>query len=167
MRLSDHDLLTDEIHPIDIVETLAEHHAWEFDRVGDDQIAMQVEGQWRSYSLTLAWSPADETLRLICTFEMEPPAARMPELYEVLNLANDMVWSGGFAYWQQQGLMVWRYGLLLTGGQIAASEQIDQMIQSAVAGCERFYPAFQLVAWADRDPESALELAITRAFGRA
>jgi len=85
----------------------------------------------------------------------------------VLNLANDMVWSGGFAYWQQQGLMVWRYGLLLTGGQIAASEQIDQMIQSAVAGCERFYPAFQLVAWADRDPESALELAITRAFGRA
>ncbi len=167
MRLSDHDLLTDEIHPIDIVETLAEHHAWEFDRVGDDQIAMQVEGQWRSYSLTLAWSPADETLRLICTFEMEPPAARMPELYEVLNLANDMVWSGGFAYWQQQGLMVWRYGLLLTGGQIAASEQIDQMIQSAVAGCERFYPAFQLVAWADRDPESALQLAITRAFGRA
>ncbi len=167
MRLSDHDLLTDEIHPIDIVETLAEHHAWEFDRVGDDQIAMQVEGQWRSYSLTLAWSPVDETLRLICTFEMEPPAARMPELYEVLNLANDMVWSGGFAYWQQQGLMVWRYGLLLTGGQIAASEQIDQMIQSAVAGCERFYPAFQLVAWADRDPESALELAITRAFGRA
>lgn len=167
MRLSDHDLLTDEIHPIDIVETLAEHHAWEFDRVGDDQIAMQVEGQWRSYSLTLAWSPADETLRLICTFEMEPPAARLPELYEVLNLANDMVWSGGFAYWQQQGLMVWRYGLLLTGGQIAASEQIDQMIQSAVAGCERFYPAFQLVAWADRDPESALQLAITRAFGRA
>ena len=167
MRLSDHDLLTDEIHPIDIVETLAEHHAWEFDRVGDDQIAMQVEGQWRSYSLTLAWSPADETLRLICTFEMEPPAARMPELYEVLNLANDMVWSGGFVYWQQQGLMVWRYGLLLTGGQIAASEQIDQMIHSGVAACERFYPAFQLVAWADRAPESALKLAITRAYGRA
>ena len=36
MPLSEHDLLTDEIHPIDIVETLAEHHAWEFDRVGDD-----------------------------------------------------------------------------------------------------------------------------------
>lgn len=167
MPLSEHDLLSDEIHPIDIVETLAEHHAWEFDRVGDDQIAMQVEGQWRSYSLTLAWSSADETLRLICTFEMEPPAARMAELYEILNLANDMVWSGGFAYWQQQGLMVWRYGLLLTGGQMAASEQIDRMIHAAVAGCERFYPAFQLVAWADRAPEAALELAITRAYGRA
>lgn len=167
MPLSEHALFTDDIHPIDIVETLAEHHAWEFDRVGDDQIAMQVEGQWRSYSLTLAWAPRDETLRLICTFEMEPPAARMPELYEILNLANDMVWSGGFSYWAQQGLMVWRYGLLLSGGQMAASEQIDQMILAAVAGCERFYPAFQLVAWADRAPEDALNLAITQAYGRA
>ncbi|MCA0203234.1 YbjN domain-containing protein [Pararhodobacter sp.] len=167
MPLSEHDLLTDEIHPIDIVETLAEHHAWEFDRVGDDQIAMAVEGQWRSYSLTLAWSAPDETLRLICTFEMEPPSARMPELHEILNLANDMVWSGGFSYWAQQGLMVWRYGLLLSGGQIAASEQVDQMIRTAVAACERFYPAFQLVAWADRAPEEALKLAITQAYGRA
>ena len=48
----------DDLHPIDIVETLAEHHAWEFDRVTDDQIAMAVEGQWRTYSLTLAWSRA-------------------------------------------------------------------------------------------------------------
>jgi hypothetical protein len=65
--------------PIDIVETLAEHHAWEFDRVTDDQIAMAVEGQWRTYSLTLAWSDADETLRLICTFEMEPARRQDPQ----------------------------------------------------------------------------------------
>ena len=161
------DLLSDEIHPIDIVETLAEHHAWQFDRVGDDQIAMAVEGQWRSYSLTLAWSGADETLRLICTFEMDPPDARLPELYETLNLANDQVWSGGFAYWRPQSLMVWRYGLMLGGGQMAAPEQIDRMIHAAVANCERFYPAFQLVAWADRAPEEALKIAMQQAYGRA
>ncbi len=161
------DLLSDEIHPIDIVETLAEHHAWEFDRVGDDQIAMAVEGQWRSYSLTLAWSGSDETLRLICTFEMDPPDARLPELYETLNLANDQVWSGGFAYWRPQSLMVWRYGLMLGGGQMAAPEQIDRMIHAAVANCERFYPAFQLVAWADRAPEEALKIAMQQAYGRA
>jgi hypothetical protein len=167
MALSEDNFLTDEIHPIDIVETLAEHHAWDFDRVADDQIAMAVEGQWRTYSLTLAWSGADETLRLICTFEMEPPDDRMPEMHEVLNLTNDMVWSGGFTYWAQQRLMVWRYGLLLSGGQVAAPEQIDQMIRNAVGTCERFYPAFQLVAWADRAPEDALKLAISQAYGRA
>ncbi|MEZ5751168.1 MAG: YbjN domain-containing protein [Paracoccaceae bacterium] len=167
MALPEDHLLTDTIHPIDIVESLAQYHAWEFDRVADDQIAMAVEGQWRSYSLTLAWSHNDETLRLICTFDMEPPDERLGAFYEVLNLANDMSWGGGFTYWAQQRLMVWRYGLMLSGGQIAAPEQIDQMIQTAIAGCERFYPALQLVAWAERDPSEAIKLAIAQAYGRA
>ena len=62
--------LEDEIHPIDIVEDLAEHHEWEFDRIEENQIAMVVQGQWRTYSITLAWSDFDETLRLICSFEI-------------------------------------------------------------------------------------------------
>lgn len=167
MSLAEDVYVDDAIHPIDMVETLAAHHAWEFDRVADDQIAMAVEGLWRNYSVTLAWSGVDETLRLICTFEMEPPEERMDALHEVLNLTNDMVWSGGFTYWAAQRLMVWRYGLMLTGGQMAAPEQIDTMIHNALENCERFYPAFQLVAWADREPESALKLAIAQAYGRA
>jgi hypothetical protein len=167
MSLSEDYSTTDDLHPIDIVETLAEHHDWEFDRVTDDQIAMAVEGQWRTYSLTLAWSAGDETLRLICTFEMEPPEGRMGELYEVLNRANDMVWTGAFTYWTEQKLMVWRYGLVLTGGQIANSEQIDRLIASAVMAAERFYPAFQLVAWADHAPADAMKVAIAEAYGRA
>ena len=34
--------LEDDIHPIDIVEHLAEYHDWDFDRLGDDQIARNV-----------------------------------------------------------------------------------------------------------------------------
>lgn len=158
---------SDEIHPIDIVETVAAHHAWDFDRMGDDQIAMAVEGQWRTYSLTLAWTGQDETLRLICTFEMDPPAARMPALLETINLANDQVWSGAFTYWQAQRLMVWRYGLLLNGGQVAGAEQINHMISAAVTAAERYYPAFQLVSWGNDTPQSALKVAIAEAYGRA
>ncbi len=167
MSISEDFLLSDDLHPIDIVEDLAAHHDWEFDRVTDDQIAMAVEGQWRTYSLTLAWSAQDETLRLICTFEMEPPEARMGELYDVLNRCNDMVWTGAFTYWAEQKLMVWRYGLCLAGGQMAGFEQIDRLISSAVLAAERFYPAFQLVAWGDRSPADAMKVAIAEAYGRA
>ena len=167
MSLSEDFLTTEDLHPIDIVETLAESHDWEFDRVTEDQIAMAVEGQWRTYSLTLAWSPQDETLRLICTFEMEPPEHRMGELYDVLNRTNDMVWTGAFTYWAEQKLMVWRYGLVLAGGQIAGPEQIDRLISSAVMAAERFYPAFQLVAWAEHTPADAMKVAIAEAYGRA
>lgn len=167
MSLSEDFLHTEELHPIDIVEHLAEHHAWDFDRVADDQIAMAVEGQWRTYSITLAWSGYDEMLRMICTFEMEPPEEKLPQLYEALNRANDICWSGAFSYWHAQRLMVYRYGLLLGGGQMASPEQIDRMISGAVQAAERFYPAFQLVAWADRSPEDALQVAIAEAYGRA
>jgi len=167
MAATEHFLETEDLHPIDIVETLAEAQAWDFDRVADDQIAMAVEGQWRTYSITLAWSAYDETLRLICTFEMEPPEARLPELYEALNLTNDQIWAGAFTYWYEQRLMVYRYGLVLAGGQMAGPEQLNLLIGSAVVNSERFYPAFQLATWGDRSVEDAMKVAISEAYGRA
>lgn len=166
MALSEQ-FLSDDVHPIDIVENLAEHNDWQFDRVGDDQIAMAVEGQWRTYSITLAWSAYDETLRMVCTFEMDPPSDKVPALFEALNEINDQCWSGAFTYWREQKLMVYRYGLLMSGGQGASPEQIDTIITAAVLNAERYYPAFQLVVWGDRTPRDAMQVAIAEAYGRA
>ncbi len=159
--------LSDDLHPIDIVESLATECEWDFDRLGQDQIAMAIEGQWRTYSITLAWSEYDETLRLICTFEMEPPEARLPVIYETLNEINDQCWAGALSFWSEQQLMVWRYGLILAGGQMACPDQIDTMIRAAVLSAERYYPALQLVAWGDRTPADAMQVAIAEAYGRA
>lgn len=161
------DILTEDLDPIDLVETLAEYREWDFDRVADNQIAMSVEGQWRSYTLTLAWSGRDETLRLVCTFELAPPEDRAGALMELVNRVNDECWTGAFCYWADRQMMVWRYGLVLAGGQMASAGQIDRMIASAVAQCERFYPAFQLIGWGNRDPEAAMQIAIAEAYGHA
>ena len=158
---------TGDLHPIDLVETVAESHEWDFDRVAEDQIAMVVEGQWRSYSITLAWSDIDETLRMVCCFEMEPPADALPRLYEVLNLANDECWTGAFTYWPDQKLMVFRYGLALAGGVCAQVDQINHIVAEAILAGERYYPAFQLVAWGDRTAAQALQIAMAEAYGRA
>jgi len=160
-------LTTEDLHPIDIVESLAEHNAWDFDRVSDEQIAMAVEGTWRTYSISLAWCGYDETLRLICNFDMDPPEERRPALYHALDLANDRVWTGAFTLWTEQNLMVYRYGLNLVGGATASAEQISAMMRAAIVACERFYPAFQLVCWGDETPEQAMKVAMTEAYGRA
>ena len=166
MALTEH-FYEDEVHPIDIVEHIAEHHEWDFDRIADDQIAMAVEGQWRTYSITLAWSGFDETLRMICTFEMQPPKEKLGALFEVLNSINDQCWAGAFTFWQDHSLMVYRYGLVLSGGQVASPEQIDTLISSAVSSAERYYPALQLVVYGDQPPQQALQVAIAEAYGRA
>lgn len=163
----DHFLETEDLHPIDTVETLAQAHEWDFERIAEDQIAMAIEGQWRTYSITLAWSDQDETLRMVVTFDMEPPKDRLPALYETLNLTNDMCWAGAFTYWEKQKMMVYRYGLLLAGGAGAGPDQVDQMLSAAIMASERYYPAFQLTCWGDSTPEEAMKVAIAEGYGRA
>jgi hypothetical protein len=63
--------------------------------------------------------------------------------------------------------MVYRYGLVMTGGQEVNADQIDTLITAAVLSAERYYPAFQLAVWGDRTPKQALEVAIAEAYGRA
>ncbi|MBO9478783.1 YbjN domain-containing protein [Shimia sp. R11_0] len=166
MALSEQ-FLEEDLHPIDIVEHLAEGRDWNFDRIADDQIAMAVEGQWKTYSITLAWSAFDETLRMVCSYEAEPPRSKLPQLYEVLNAVNDECWGGAFTYWEQQKLMIYRYGLVLSGGQMASPDQIDTMIRTAIENAERFYPAFQLVVWGEQTVKDAMQVAIAEAYGRA
>ncbi|WP_112322397.1 YbjN domain-containing protein [Oceanibium sediminis] len=167
MSTVEQDFLSEDLHPIDIVETLAESHDWDFDRVGDDQIAMAIEGSWRTYSLTLAWSGHDETLRMICAFDLDPETERLPALYEAMGRANDKCWAGAFTLWLEQKLMVFRYGLILSGGASASAEQIIEMVRNAVTTSERFFPAFQLVLWSGETPEKAMQVAMTEAYGRA
>ena len=167
MGIVERDFDTEELHPIDIVETLAEERSWDFDRIAEDQIAMAIDGSWRTYSVTLAWSPREEALRLICAFDMAPPARRLPALYTAMSLANDVCWSGAFVLWREQKLMGYRYSLNLTGGAHATEAQIQDMVRTAVNACERFYPAFQLVAWGGEKPERALQVAMAEAYGRA
>ena len=44
MSLSEDFMLNDDLHPIDVVESLAARHAWEFDRVTDDHQFAQIIG---------------------------------------------------------------------------------------------------------------------------
>jgi hypothetical protein len=167
MGYVERDFYSEDLHPIDIVESLAAERAWDFDRIAEDQIAMAIEGSWRTYSVTLAWAPQDETLRLVCAFEMAPPTRRQGAVYKTMALANDKSWSGAFVLWPEQKMMVYRYSLNCAGGASAGSAQINAMVRNAVAACERFYPAFQLVAWGGDTPEKALGIAMAEAYGRA
>lgn len=156
-----------DVHPIDIVETLAEQCEWDFDRLGEDQIAMAVEAAWRTYSLSLAWSGYDDMLRLVCTFELNPPEDRVGEFLALLNLANDRIWGGSFTFWPEQKLVAFRYGLTLAGGAHATPEQIEAMVLNAVMLAERFYPGFQLVCWGNETAEAGAAIAIEEAYGTA
>ena len=63
--------------------------------------------------------------------------------------------------------MVYRYGLVMSGGQFVAPEQVERLIATAIASCEKFYPALQLVSWGGRSVDDAMQIAMNEAYGRA
>ncbi len=153
--------------PIDLVEDLAELRRWDVDRLGEDQIAMAVEGAWRTYSLSLAWYEPGETLRMVCTYPMQCDEDRLDVLLKAVDSANDRSWLGGFNYWKDQDLMAYRYGLTLSGGAIATHEQVEHILHEAVESCERYFPAFELVARDGATVEAAMAAALLEFAGRA
>ena len=157
----------EDVDPIDIVETLAEHYDWDFDRITEDQIAVAIEGSWQTYGVTLSWSSFDETLRIISSFEMNPATEKISGLLKLLNLANNKIWNGSFVFAEKQKLMIFKYGMNLVGGARASANQIDSIVENAIIACEQFYPAFQLICWGNETPEEALLIAFEKSFGRA
>lgn len=161
------DMIELDPSPIDLVEDLAALRSWDVDRLDEDQIAMAVEGQWTTYSLSLVWFDPEEILRMACTYELQAPEDRRSELLKAIEAANDRLWIGGFNYWSEQNLIAFRYGLALHGGATTTPEQVDAMLRGAMDSCERFFPVFHLVAHQNATAEMALGTAWLEAAGHA
>ncbi|MDE0114561.1 MAG: YbjN domain-containing protein [Albidovulum sp.] len=136
-----------EFHPIDLVESLATRHEWNFDRYAEDQIDLTIEGNWRIYAISIAWSEFEELLKLVCSFDLDAASAIMPRMLETVNRANDMNWTGAFSYKREIKQMFYRYGLVLGDEATISTTQIERLMSAAFSLCERYYPAFQVVAF--------------------
>ena len=88
MRRSESIIFLDETHPIDALEIVANSEKWEFLRDKDDEISLIIKGSWREYALTIIWDQRNDSLSILCSFEMAPPKKKLSKLYETLNLVN-------------------------------------------------------------------------------
>ena len=44
-----------QAHPVDTIERIATLNDWSFDRSGDDEITISVDGSWSDYHVSLTW----------------------------------------------------------------------------------------------------------------
>ncbi len=154
------------INPVDMVEQIAATHDWGADRTGDDELTLVVAGQWTDYHVSLNWRDDLETLHLACAFDFKVPEARLQEVYRLVAQINEQLWLGHFDVWTQEGLIMFRHGLMLNGA-LATPRQCEALLRAALEGCERYYQAFQFVVWAGRDARSALASTMFQTEGEA
>ena len=167
MVSSEHIRHYDGPNPIDLVEELAANNSWDFDRLNDDQIVMNVEALWRNYSITLVLSSREEILKLACSFEIAPLKTTSQKIYETLNFINDFIWTGTFTYTASKNLIIYRYGLVLNDDAEVNDSQIDQILCDTINYCDGFYPSLQKVVWGGEKPSNAVGIAMMMPQGEA
>ncbi len=154
-------------NPIDLIEKVAGAHSWTFERSGEDEMSIEISGQWSDYRLFFSWLDDLCAIHFACAFEMNVPDHRRAAINELLARINERMAVGHFDLWAERGLPVFRQSTLLRGAAGISVEQIEDLIDIALAECERFYPAFQYVVWGGKTPADAVDAAMIETVGEA
>ncbi|MBB3963624.1 MULTISPECIES: YbjN domain-containing protein [Rhizobium] len=154
-------------NPVDTIEYVAAHNDWAFERSGDDEIAMTVEGKWTDYHVSFSWMEEFEALHLGCAFDIKIPEQRMNEVTKLLAGINGQVLMGHFDVWRQEDVVIFRQSLLLAGGAEPTNRQVEVLLASALDTCEAYYQAFQFVIWSGMDANRAMEAVLFETVGEA
>jgi len=75
-------------HPLDMVERLAHLKDLTFERSGDDEIAISVQGRWTSYDVAFTWLDGIEALHVACAFDLKIPERRRAEIADLMDCAS-------------------------------------------------------------------------------
>jgi hypothetical protein len=156
-----------EIHPVDVIEQVANSNDWAFERTGDDEISISVAGSWTDYHVSFSWMEDFEALHLACAFDIKVPEARALEVMRLLSLINEQMLFGHFDLWEQEGAIMFRQSLLLAGGAEPTSQQVEVLLSSALEACECYFQSFQFVVWSGTSAKDALASVLFETEGNA
>lgn len=154
-------------NPIELLEQIAIENEWLFDRSNEEEMNLSFPGRWGDYHLTLTWREDIDTLHVTAALELRVPGPRVNEIHALLALMNEQLWIGHFDLWTEEGQILFRYGLLLSGTDGATPAQCQGIVHIAVDACDRFFPAFQYVIWAGKTAREAMEVALFETVGTA
>lgn len=154
-------------NPVDLVEYLAAVRDWSFERSGEDEITLSLATRWTDCHVSFQWMDELEALHLASAFDFKVPENRQNEVLKLLALINEQMWLGHFDMWAQEGVIMFRHALVLTGGATASGAQCDAILDAALDAVERYYPAFQFVVWAGKSAREAMEVAAFDTVGEA
>jgi len=155
------------LNPLDVVERLASHNDWSFERASDDEITILVTGRWTDYQLSYTWMDDIEALHLACAFDLKVPDRRSAEVKALISMINELLWVGHFDLWVTEGMIMFRHALVLAGGTEASGKQCESLLSTALDTCERYFTAFQFVVWAGKTAKEALDAAMFETSGEA
>ena len=152
--------------PLDVVEHVLAAENLPFDRTEDGDLAFSLAGDWKDYELWFAWRPEGDCLQLCLSMDLTVTADQQIAAQELIAQVNPRVWLGHFELWDD-GEVIFRHGMALITGEQPSLAQAAAMIDVAVAGADRFYPAFDFLTKGGKSPAEAVAACMFETVGEA
>lgn len=169
MNMDEFELEREASAPIDMLEQYFGALGWACERSGEDEIVSSFQGSWTQYELRAIWREEDRVLQFLALPDVRVPADKREATYETIGLINEQLWLGHFELWSASGLVLFRHAALLESdeGGTLSLQQAETLVEAAIEECERFYPVFQFVLWANKTPQEAISAALIETQGEA
>lgn len=152
--------------PLDVVENVLTAENLPFDRTEEGDLAFSLAGDWKDYELWFAWRPEGDTLQLCLSMDLVVATDQRPQAHELISLINPRVWMGHFELWED-GEIIFRHGMALMTNEQPTLAQAAAMIDIAVDGADRFFPAFDFLVRGAKTPQDAIAACMFETVGEA
>lgn len=157
----------EEAPPVDMLSAFFEARGWAVDYISEQEITVEIKGNWASYQLRAIWRGEDQVLQLLLLPELRVPDDKKIAIYETLGRVNEQLWLGHFDLWSNTNILLFRHAIMLGGSGMLGVDQAQAIVDLAIDEWERFYPVFQFVLWSDKTPQEAIEHAMIDTVGEA
>ena len=154
-------------NPLDLLEEFVSANDWRYDRASDSELTFEIQGRWCDHRMCFYWAENVSAIFFSCRLDQKVPQARRSQVRDLLAAMNENLWLGHFDLTSEDATSMFRHTLPLRGASGASVEQLEDLVDTALTECERFYPALQLVLWGGRTVAEALAVAQMDTVGEA
>lgn len=170
------DLYDDVSNPLDGVEEIMVNNDWTFDRLNEDEMTVHVSGKMGHYRMVFLWQEEFSALQFCCAPDISISPNKLDEASRVMNRINADLWLGHFDVRSTQShalnseafVPCFRHTSLFRGMvESSGIGHMEDLIDIALAECERYYTAFELLSRKDGQDNKDIVLAMMDVAGRS
>ena len=162
------DVFEDVSNPLDSVEDVIVNNDWAFDRPTSEELIIHVSGRYGQYRLTFLWQEDYSALQFFCEFDLSIRKERLEMARKTVAGINEDLWLGHFDIPETTRIPCFRHTTLFRGlMHTSGVNHVHDLIEIAMAECERYYNAFNMLSCSVYLDESLMDLALIDKAGEA
>lgn len=155
------DVFEDVSNPLDSVEEILCANDWTFDRMNEDELRVQISGKACEYNLYFSWHEDQSAMQFSCDIDVHFTNDNVEMAARTLTAINTSLWLGHFDIDGETNTPRFRHTSLFRGMTYSSgADHIEDLMDIALAECERFHPVFHLLSQSEPVRDLDLGLAL-------